>query len=507
MTTRNLLLPPVMIDLAGRRLSESEMGTLGEIRVQQRLSLPALCELSFFDAPTPNSPLSSVVAGLTAQVSLQGDPEPLFTGEITSLEFGYEPARGRTWRVRSYDRLHRLRKRQPVRTHTQVDLAGLARELVQDLGFTVETPSSGVLWRHLIQHGQNDLEFLTQRAVECGLYFTLRGNALRFLTLEGEGEPESLTLGESLLEARIEVNGDGSCDEVSTAGWDPLRVETHAGRAAAARVGREISARVQPNWIEAAVERFLVSEAVQDDRHAEALAQAELDLRAAREVTLWGVVEGNARLRPGARIELAGAAAELAGRYVLTEVTHVLDSEHRFVTEIGTRPLSPTPRPRSASIMLGVVTRVNDTDHQGRVKVSLPACADLETDWMQVLTTAAGADKGLIALPDVGDQVLLLCAQEDPAQGIVLGGLYGVRGAPDSGVEGESVKRFTFLTPGGQRVRMDDQKKLVRVENSSGSYVELAPSEVALYAAANLRIEAPGHDIAIRGKAIKFEEA
>src|SRR5207249_8870188 len=128
MTTRTLRLPPVTIDLAGRRLNDSELGALGEIRVQQRLSLPALCELTFFDAPTADSPLSSVVAGLTMQVSLQGEPEPLFTGEVTSLEFGYEPARGRTWRVRGYDRLHRLRKRQPVRTHTQVDLAGLARE-------------------------------------------------------------------------------------------------------------------------------------------------------------------------------------------------------------------------------------------------------------------------------------------------------------------------------------------------------------------------------------------
>ncbi|MCI0538967.1 MAG: phage baseplate assembly protein V, partial [Verrucomicrobiales bacterium] len=109
--------------------------------------------------------------------------------------------------------------------------------------------------------------------------------------------------------------------------------------------------------------------------------------------------------------------------------------------------------------------------------------------------------------PDVGDQVLVLCAQEDPAQGLVLGGLYGMRGPPDSGVEGQAVKRFTWVTPGGQRVQLDDQKKSVRFENSAGSYVELTPDHFAVHAATDLRIEAPGRTVAIRGKAINFEEA
>jgi phage protein D len=67
-----------------------------------------------------------------------------------------------------------------------------------------------------------------------------------------------------------------------------------------------------------------VGQAVQDDQHADALAQAELDWRVGREVTLWGVAEGNPRLRPGTPVELQGVAPVLAGRYVLTEVTHIL---------------------------------------------------------------------------------------------------------------------------------------------------------------------------------------
>jgi phage baseplate assembly protein V len=119
----------------------------------------------------------------------------------------------------------------------------------------------------------------------------------------------------------------------------------------------------------------------------------------------------------------------------------------------------------------------------------------------------AGAHKGFMVLPDVGDQVVVLCPQDDPAQGIVLGGLYGASGPPDSGVEGKAVRRYTLQTPGGHRVRLDDARKSIRIEDAHGSFLELTPDQVALHARATLRIAAPGHTVTIAGKAIHFEEA
>jgi phage baseplate assembly protein gpV len=126
---------------------------------------------------------------------------------------------------------------------------------------------------------------------------------------------------------------------------------------------------------------------------------------------------------------------------------------------------------------------------------------------MNVLMLGAGGEKGLMIMPDVDDRVVVLCAQEDPAQGVVLGGLYGVNGPPDSGVEGTAVQRYTLQTPGGQRVRLDDAKKLVRIENQHGSFLEMTPSKLSLHAHGDLQISAPGHTVTISAKAINFEEA
>jgi phage baseplate assembly protein gpV len=132
--------------------------------------------------------------------------------------------------------------------------------------------------------------------------------------------------------------------------------------------------------------------------------------------------------------------------------------------------------------------------------------------------------KGVIALPEVDDRVLVLFVNGDPAQAVVLGGLYGTQSPPDAGVEDGAVRRYTVVTPGGQRVQLDDARETVRIENSdgdflqlspdelrmgdsNGSLIELTPSRCLIHAATRLEIEAPGQSVVIRGHSIDFESA
>jgi phage baseplate assembly protein gpV len=150
---------------------------------------------------------------------------------------------------------------------------------------------------------------------------------------------------------------------------------------------------------------------------------------------------------------------------------------------------------------------VNDPDGLGRVQVSLPTYAEVEPEWMQVVSAGGGKDKGLLALPDVGDQVLVLLPQEDPSLGVVLGGLYGSDGLPGDVVEADRVSGYLLRTRNGQRLLLDDPRRTVRVENSEGSFIEITPDRVVVHAAADLVIEAPGRSVRIRGQTIDFERA
>ncbi|HEV2914242.1 MAG TPA: phage baseplate assembly protein V [Pyrinomonadaceae bacterium] len=500
-------LPRLIIEVDDVALAPEELRTLWEVRVQQRLSLPTLCELTFIEPTTFLDDAAILAPGSQLRVGVRGADDPLFVGEVTAVEHIYEPSRGREVRVRGYDVLHRLRKRQPVRAHVQVTLADLIRELIADLGINFEATTEGPLWQRLVQFRQSDFEMMVEVAQRCGLHFTLRDETLHLLTLEGMGEDVPLKLGETLLEARIEVNGEGACRTVQTTGWDPLRVEQHGGKASEARSGRGIGIEISPSEVGGTGERTVVDETLANDLQADAIAQAELDLRVAQEVTLWGVAEGDPRLRPGARVNVENVASLLAGRYVLTSVNHTFDSVKGFVSTISTAPPIPFERGRAAVAALGVVTHVNDPEGYGRVQVKLPTYQDIETDWMGVVTPGAGLGKGLLALPDVEDTVLVLFPHGDPAQGVVLGGLYGMwtREEWDWGVDETAVKRYTLRTPGGQRVRLDDAKQVIRLENSDGSFIEMSPEKVSLHSQRDLEIEAPGRRVVLRADKLDFE--
>ncbi len=499
-------LPKLTVELDGSLLAPTDDSRLSSIRVQQRLSQPTLCELTFIDPTGSLGSDARLMPGVAIGVRVQGQGTPLFEGEVTALEYCYDPTQGREVRLRGYDRLHRLRQSHPVRAHVQVTTADLARDLVSPLGIAVLPEEDGPLWQRLIQDRQSDLDLLTTVAERSGLYWVLRPEGLQLITLAGTGVALPLDWGTSLLEARVEVNRNLSVRSVHTAGWNPQRMESHGGTATTAPIGREVRADVRP-YPEGNGERTLVNQTVQGDHQAEAIAQAALNCSRAQEITLWGVAEGNPELRPGTRIVVRNLAPQLVGQYVLTSVTHLINPRQGYLTELSTAPPAPRFQPQPTSTTLGLVTQVNDPDGLGRVQVSLPAYRDVETGWMAILTPGAGAGKGLVSLPDVGDQVLVLCPQGDPAQGIVLGSVYGVNTAPDWGIEAGRVKRHTWLTPGGQRVQLDDVQQQIRLDNSDGSYIELTPTRVVVHAQRDLTLEAPGQTVVIRGQHIAFERA
>ncbi|AKJ07346.1 phage baseplate assembly protein V [Archangium gephyra] len=496
-------LPELRVEVDGVPMAPEELRALESVRVQQHLSLPAQCELTFTD---PRGALATrgLPPGTALRISVAARREPLFVGEVTAVEYVHGASGTRQVRVRSYDLLHRLRKRQPVRVHAQVTPRDLARELVSDLGLSVEASEPGPLSHHLIQHGQSDLEFLVEQTERCGLWLVLAEGVLRVLSLDGHGDPVPLVMGESLLEASVEVNGDPACRSVSSAGWNALQGQVYTASPSGGRVGRRVEASVPPERVGGSGERALVNENAEDTAHAEALARAELDHRLAREVVLTGVAEGDPRLRPGTRVDVRGVVPVVAGQYVLTSVTHTLEAQHGFLSELSSAPPPRRTRPRASSVVPGVVSRVDDPDNKGRVRVSLPTCGDVETDWMQVLCAGAGAGKGLVMLPDVGDTVLLVLSGEDPARGVVVGGLYGANGPPDTGVSGAAVRRFNLLTPGGLKLRLNDETQTLRVEDQLGSYLQLSPHVVRLHAETALEIEAPGKSVTIEAATIDF---
>jgi uncharacterized protein involved in type VI secretion and phage assembly len=484
-------LPRLSLQLAGSALDAAELEALDAVRIQERLSLPAQCELTFVDPPAAFSE-RSLSAGASVLLAVDAG-DTLFEGEVIAVELVFTAARQREVRVRAYDKLHRLRRKQPVRALAQITIGDLASQLAAEVGLSADAEDAGPQWPWIVQWRQTNLELLADLAMRAGLYLTLRGDVVHLVTLAGFGPKVELSVDDELLECSVELNGDGACNEVSAAGWDLGAVELHEERADSPRTAGAPAAHfvadTEGPWM-------LGDEPAPAAEHPKAAAQAELDRRAARAAILRGVADGDARLHPGVAVKLRGTPDTIADSYVLCSVNHVIDSRRGFVSELSTEPPPRPPRARATGAIAGRVTRL-DGDN-GRVKVELPSLGKVESDWLQVLAPGAGAGKGFVALPDVGDTVLVLLAHGDPAQGVVLGGLFGGSGPKDAGIVGGGIQRSTWRSAGGHVLRFDDEKHKLVIQDSSGNGLELSPDGVKLSAASGKRV-------VIRGNAIDFE--
>lgn len=492
--------PQIAIRLAGTALDHAQLRSLAEVRVQQRLSQPALCELLWVS--TGQRPLP-VLPG--EPLELLFDDLSVFSGDVTAVEHLVGPDRTAQMRVRAYDRLHRLRKRQNVRAYVDVALDELTRTLTSGDGLTVHCDVTPPVLRHVVQFQRSDFDLLADLVARSGLYFSVHDGVLHISDLtSNDGVTDTLTLGTTLMNAEFELNADTACAAVRTHAWDPAFAATRTAVAEAARLGREIDADVRPADTGGET-RALLNCLADDDTQAQRAAQGELDRRAGRTIVFTGLAQGSASLRPGSRVRIEGAADTLCGIYTLTSVTHRIDGGAGFVSSLSTEP-PPDPRqPSGATVTIGLVTQVEDPEARGRIRVRLPAYNDAETGWLPVVMPGVGQDKGIIAAPNIDDTVLLLSPDGDPARALIIGGLPGPGGPVDTGVSAGQVRRFLIRTAGGLSLSFDDAGKTIVLQDSAGSRVVLSPEAVLLQAATDLRIEAPGRSIRILADTVDFE--
>jgi len=492
------------VEIDGTALEDTEVACLARVRARHALSVPAQCELTFQGI---GAEFADRAAGLVGKsLTVRQGSAAAFDGQITAVEHDYGPDAAQTLRVRAYDVLHRLRNRQTVQFRDDIDAGALCRQLAGDLGLSADVSEDGPRWPRLAQWLQTDFELLAGVAARAGLYFAAGGGKLRLFTLEGWGDPMTLTLGDDLLEATFEVNGDRAWTEVVAAGWDLGTGKRFDDTAGSARSGRSLSVPASTADVGGAPRRTLINVAAADSSHVRADAQAELDRATANALTVRGVAAGRPDLLPGAKVTLEGVHAKLSGTYVVSEVVHTLDAERGFVSEFSSAVL-PSPTTFTAAVVAqGEVSQVDDPDNQGRVTVRLPGYQKIETGWMRVLLPAAGKDKGFIAVPDEGDEVLVLFPGGDPAAGVVLGGLFGTDNVPDTGITNKRVKRQCWRSPQGHYIEIDDAKDQLTLTHANGSMLRLGKNRLTLTSATDLEITASGKSITITASAVDFRQ-
>jgi uncharacterized protein involved in type VI secretion and phage assembly len=170
-----------------------------------------------------------------------------------------------------------------------------------------------------------------------------------------------------------------------------------------------------------------------------------------------------------------------------------------------------------SNVHLGVVTNTNDPDKLGRVQVELGMPYDEPVPvvtWLRVLQPMATKEAGLMWLPEVGDEVLLL--RNDAGTGepfFVIGSLYNGTNkpcqdaVPTSGKEKDAKQNFVkqFKTKTGHEVTLVDEKdkESITIKTGDGKLsllMDMKAGAITITSDKEVNVKAPNGKLVIEAK-------
>lgn len=206
------------------------------------------------------------------------------------------------------------------------------------------------------------------------------------------------------------------------------------------------------------------------------------------------------------------------GKFLVTNIEHHVNENGKYYnifealpSGIEVLPLQDITTPL-AEPQIGVVKDNKDPDNAGRVRVQmLWQTGNNMTDWIRVMTPDAGGGKGgaknrgMVTIPEVGDQVVVNFRYSDPDRPFVHGSLFhGKTGG--GGGQGNNTK--SLISKSGHSIILNDGAGITIVDKSGGNKIEIdGTNSITVTASAKITLKNGKSSITMDGDKIDIVAA
>jgi type VI secretion system secreted protein VgrG len=220
------------------------------------------------------------------------------------------------------------------------------------------------------------------------------------------------------------------------------------------------------------------------------------------------------------------------GNYRIIEITHTVDQEGNYENFFKAVPHTSSHPPRNHAIRLPIaqpeiamVVKNNDNLALGRIKVKFywSNADEAYTSWLRVTQAYSGGPKGMLWIPEVGDQVIIGYEQNCCDFPFVVGSVYPLDPGGATYTNKDNLQKI-IRTKGGNKVGFKDNKgdQEIYITNSNnkgtslhisfkangvitlktkGDIIVEAGNDIKMKAGNNFSIEATKGDVTIDAKA------
>jgi phage protein D len=540
-----------LVTLDDNPLPADVAALLTSAHVDFSLRLPDAFMLRFRDPGRIVVDKTGVKMGAKVKIAVATDsaqtPEPLFSGEVTSLEAEFDST-GSFTVIRGFDPTHRLFRGRHTISYTQITASDAVTQVAQRAGLTPgQVDPTRTVFDHLGQCGQTDWEFLDAVAKRIGFELKMRDDKLDFSARQPAekapsdpkqtSNPLVLRLGTDLLRFRGVVTAAEQVAKVEVRGWDVAQKRKIVSTVPAGTKSVELPTLTPKDMAKAFGDPTYVASdiAYRTQSEADSAAGALAEEIGSSFAEIDAVARGNPKLRADVGICIENAGNPFDGKYTITT------ARHRYDVNSGgyTTAFSVTGRQERSlyglasggrgagglGVVIAQVTDANDPAKQGRVRLTFPWLSDdYVSDWARTVQPGAGSNRGGLILPEVGDEVLVAFEQGDPQRPYVLGGLHNGADRPDTKgpnvIDSNSgaVNRRSLVSRRGHRIDLLDDAgrsdgittetgdgKLRVALDAAGSRLEIhSDGTVVIKGTKGVVVDAAGDKLELKGRQIEM---
>ncbi|MEX0930000.1 MAG: type VI secretion system tip protein VgrG [Balneolales bacterium] len=459
----------------------------------------------------------------------------VFKGVITGHSIRANENKNPVLKIDLRDAAVKMTRGRKNRYFEEVTDSDLFEAILSEYGLPAEVETTGVLHQEMVQYYTTDWDFLVSRAEMNSCLVFADDGTVTVKKPDVKFDPVlNLAFGRNVISFEAGVDARDQLDTVESRSWnyatqeliaeegDPPGMEEHGSF-----VISELAGVSGP-------ERYLQQHSGRvDDAELKAWSDSKVLKNHLAKVQGRVKITGFSDIRPGDHIHLEGFGNRFNGPAFVSSVHQQKTSETAWYTDIefgldrqwfinryediAARQASGM-LPPIHGLQIGVVTNISgDPDGENRVKVRLPVIDPQgEGVWARMAAPDAGNGRGIVFRPEIDDEVIVGCINDDPRDPIVLGMVHSsakpspIAAEEDNNLKGivsrselkllldDDKKSIVIETPGGNRWTMSDDEGAILIEDQNGNKVSMTGDGITLESAGDLNLKASG-DVLIEG--------
>jgi Rhs element Vgr protein len=392
----------------------------------------------------------------------------IFKGVVTGLRIRATRRGSPELIVECRDKCVSLTTGRKSSSHTGQTDSDVIKALLQNAGLTAKVESSALQQEELVQFNSTDWDYIALRAEANGLLLFVHDGEVAVKEPKTTAAPTAtFTYGEDILDFEAQLEDTAGSYDVRAETWNAVTQKPElqgTGTQSHLQHGGSRSASELKSWVKAAKSRAM-------------LARKRGRAR----------VQGTATLLPGQMVGLTGVGKTFNGDFFVSAIEHeIVDGNWSTEVQFGLasrwfyqradvmQPPAAGLLPAVAGLQIGLVTKIDgDPQNEFRVQVKLPL-VETKGDglWARMARFDAGAERGVVFVPEVGDEVVLGFLQGDPRDAIILGMLHSSKNAPPIAAEEKNMLKG-ITTRSKLKLLFDDEKKLLTIATPAGNSIVL----------------------------------